>query len=140
MAGAAALLLLVAGAVAAWRRNSAVCGLSFRVKLAYLSFRRNRAVENVPSTAPPSLREARLRPDVMVLTALQSLQGPGFSCLGFEDSGLPDLSEALGPLLLAQGPVLLQLLQLWGVLAALQDSGAARTEEVEWDQEPHPSR
>ncbi|CAE7857183.1 RLK7 [Symbiodinium microadriaticum] len=77
--GAAALLLLVAGAVAAWRRN--------------------RAVENVPSTAPPSLR------------------------------------EALGPLLLAQGPVLLQLLQLWGVLAALQDSGAARTEEVEWDQE-----
>ena len=48
----------------------AVCGLSFRVELAYLSFRRNRAAENVPSTAPPSLREARLRPDAMVLTAL----------------------------------------------------------------------
>ena len=49
-----------------------------------------------------------------------------------------DLSEALGSLLLAQGPVLLQLLQLWGVLAALHSSGGP-TEKVEWDQEPPPT-
>ncbi|CAE7782430.1 FEA2 [Symbiodinium sp. CCMP2592] len=80
MAAAAALLLVVAGSVVAWRRS--------------------RAEETAPSlTAPPSL------------------------------------FDALGPLLLAQGPVLLQLLQLWGVLAALQDSSGGRTEKVEWDQE-----
>lgn len=46
----------------------------------------------------------------------------------------PSLRDALGSLLLAQGPVLLQLLQLWGVLAALHSSGGP-TEKVEWDQE-----
>ena len=42
--------------------------------------------------------------------------------------------EALFPLLLAQGPVLLQFLQLWGVLVALSKKTGETTQT--WDQAP----
>ncbi|CAE7599876.1 inlA [Symbiodinium sp. CCMP2456] len=42
---------------------------------------------------------------------------------------------ALWPLLLAQGPVLLQFLQLWGVLVALSKKSTGETTAQTWDQE-----
>jgi len=42
--------------------------------------------------------------------------------------------EALWPLLLAQGPVLLQFLQLWGVLVALSKKSTGETTAQTWDQ------
>ena len=42
--------------------------------------------------------------------------------------------EALWPLLLSQGPVLLQFAQLWGVLAALSQKSAGGSTSQTFDQ------
>ncbi|CAE7840644.1 unnamed protein product [Symbiodinium sp. CCMP2592] len=47
----------------------------------------------------------------------------------------PTPHAALWPLLLAQGPVLLQFLQLWGVLVALSKKSTGETTAQTWDQE-----